>query len=731
MYLKSLEINGFKSFARNTNLEFKTNISAIVGPNGSGKSNVAEAFRFALGEQSMKNMRGKKGEDLIFSGRSARMNRAGVKVIFDNKDKGLDIDYDQVQMERIVFRDGVNDYILNKNKVRAKDITELLGSANVGSSGHHIISQGEADKILSVNPRERREIIEEGLGLRPYIFRKIESENKLEKTENNLKEVGIKQKINTPRVKFLAKEVEKIEKIKEQKEVLEKLYQEFFPQQKKIKARLNEVQNKINLVILEKEELEKKIKFKKEDVKNIEKKGSIGIQKDTRIEKLEAEIKGLSSLKFLEQRNLARFEYELKQLEIKKENWKKEFSSQQKNEDEFNFKLNDILNIENKFFQRKTENFAFEILKYFGIRKDRVLNKDFNENEFEKIEQEIIESNKKLKNIFEKEDIVSKKIRILLGSGENTAEIFGQEIKIEILVLEKELAVIFARSNSLQNEKIVILKELESFQKEEVFAISIFGTEKLRNFIEKEQEEDFFESELNLLEKIQRIRIILENNYSNSIRNDSEELIKEYNELVENQEFVKNELEDLEKNKEDLEKIIFEITEEITKRFRIGLDKINTEFSKFFSTLFLGGKAEIFLIKIPLKKNNEEGNKMEEFEIGVDIKISLPNKKIIGLAMLSGGERSLVSIALVFAMSAINPPPFIILDETDAALDEANSKRYGDMIEKLSEHSQLILITHNRETMSRAGILYGITMDAEGISRLLSVSLEEAEKVAK
>ena len=99
--------------------------------------------------------------------------------------------------------------------------------------------------------------------------------------------------------------------------------------------------------------------------------------------------------------------------------------------------------------------------------------------------------------------------------------------------------------------------------------------------------------------------------------------------------------------------------------------------------------------------------------------------------MLSGGERSLISIALLFAMSAINPPPFIILDETDAALDEANSKRYGDMLEKLAEHSQLILITHNRETMSRAGILYGITMDAEGVSRLLSVSLEEAEKVAK
>jgi chromosome segregation protein len=99
--------------------------------------------------------------------------------------------------------------------------------------------------------------------------------------------------------------------------------------------------------------------------------------------------------------------------------------------------------------------------------------------------------------------------------------------------------------------------------------------------------------------------------------------------------------------------------------------------------------------------------------------------------MLSGGERALTSIALIFAMSQVNPPPFLILDETDAALDEANSKRYGDMIESLSRKSQLILITHNRETMSRAGILYGVTMGGDGASKLLSVKFEDALAVAK
>ncbi len=99
--------------------------------------------------------------------------------------------------------------------------------------------------------------------------------------------------------------------------------------------------------------------------------------------------------------------------------------------------------------------------------------------------------------------------------------------------------------------------------------------------------------------------------------------------------------------------------------------------------------------------------------------------------MLSGGERALTSIALIFAMSQINPPPFLVLDETDAALDEANSRRYGDMLENLAKHSQLIVVTHNRETMSRAGVLYGVTMGSDAVSRLISVKFEEAEAYAK
>jgi chromosome segregation protein len=157
--------------------------------------------------------------------------------------------------------------------------------------------------------------------------------------------------------------------------------------------------------------------------------------------------------------------------------------------------------------------------------------------------------------------------------------------------------------------------------------------------------------------------------------------------------------------------------------------------------MFGGGEARLEIVReVKKKRRKTEGGMEEEPSMepeeekaseGIEIHVALPHKRTKGLMMLSGGERALTSIALLFAMSQVNPPPFIILDETDAALDEANSRKYGDMIEALSKHSQLILITHNRETMSRAGVIYGVTMAGEGHSKLLSIAFDDALAVAK
>jgi chromosome segregation protein len=210
----------------------------------------------------------------------------------------------------------------------------------------------------------------------------------------------------------------------------------------------------------------------------------------------------------------------------------------------------------------------------------------------------------------------------------------------------------------------------------------------------------------------------------------TEDLLKEYKEAQEHDEFLSKELEDLSQSVQNLLSLTQEMQEKLQEQFAAGMEKISQEFNTFFTLMFGGGSAELQRVTLKVRKNDEDEEE-QKTEEGVELNVQLPNKRVKGLEMLSGGERALASIALIFAMSQVNPPPFIILDETDAALDEANSRRYGDMIEALSKKSQLVLITHNRETMSRAGILYGITMGGEGVSKVLSVKFEEAAAVAK
>ena len=227
--LKELTISGFKSFAKKSELEFSVPIAAIVGPNGSGKSNVAESFRFVLGEQSVKSMRGKRGEDLIWGGSAqlTRGNRASVTILLDNSKRVFPLDFTEISIERIVHRDGQNEYLLNGSAVRLKDIQELLASANIGSTGHHIISQGEADRILSAGGKERREMIEDALGLKIYQYKRQEADRKLTKTLENVAHVESLRREALPHLKYLEKQVQKIEKSLEVQAQLKQVYAEY------------------------------------------------------------------------------------------------------------------------------------------------------------------------------------------------------------------------------------------------------------------------------------------------------------------------------------------------------------------------------------------------------------------------------------------------------------------------------------------------------------------------
>ena len=202
------------------------------------------------------------------------------------------------------------------------------------------------------------------------------------------------------------------------------------------------------------------------------------------------------------------------------------------------------------------------------------------------------------------------------------------------------------------------------------------------------------------------------------------QVLKEYGDVQERDTFLSNELADLEKTATSLIQLMQELEKELSRKFTEGITKITAEFNALFQIIFGGGSAKLALVKLEHKDDEIE-------EFGVDIAVDIPRKRVKNLDMLSGGERALTSIALLFAMSFVNPPPFLVLDETDAALDEANSQRYGAMLRNLSGKTQLIVITHNRQTMKEAGVLYGVTMGSDGVSRLLSLKFEEATAVSE
>ena len=192
MYLKSIEIQGFKSFANKIVFEFQNGITGIVGPNGSGKSNVADAVRWVLGEQSAKQLRGSKMEDVIFAGTEARkpVGFAYVSITFDNEDHALPVEYNEVTVTRKVFRSGESEYQLNGHSCRLKDITELFYDTGIGKEGYSIIGQGQIDKILSGRPEERRELFDEAAGIVKFKRRKAASIKKLENERENLVRVN-------------------------------------------------------------------------------------------------------------------------------------------------------------------------------------------------------------------------------------------------------------------------------------------------------------------------------------------------------------------------------------------------------------------------------------------------------------------------------------------------------------------------------------------------------------
>lgn len=718
--LKKLELTGFKSFANKTTLEFSPGITAVVGPNGSGKSNIIDALRWLLGERDARHLRGEKVGDLIFAGtpKKPRVGLAQASIYLDNSSQIFPVEYSEVVVTREVDRGGNSRYFLNQAEVRLKDLVDFFARARLGVRGLVVIGQGESDMFLRATPSERREMIEEILGLREYQLKKAEAERKLKNTSINLEKAEVLIREIAPHLRALKRQTSRWEKRSDLEEELKKFESIFYGSRfSEIQAELASLKPESVRVNHQISEEEKHLAELQKNVDKTEGTGS-GHHK---------ELKELQEGRTVHDTQKSKLEKEIGRLEAQIEFLReRDFESQ----DEIDIGL------------------AVPFLKRLKLQLDGLLSADF-----ETIKQEVINLAEEIKGIFR----VKKRTGMTLAEAEGYHKKYSAELTTVSLAQDKlknkerEVSNLIESKSGEFKEAIFryqakkdAIKELENYQNK-----LLFDEERARLKLQDLEEQvqiarvnwsDITNSVIAVPADFNRIsherNIMRLRGELASMGEVDEALIKEAKDTEERHQFLLIQSEDLKKAFNDLTNLKTELETKISTEFESALKKINVEFTKYFELMFGGGKAILNLksqiSNIKNKKEEVEGDTADNLQeedvapeqLGIDIEVSIPRKRITGLEMLSGGERSLVSIAVLFALAAVSPPPFLVLDEMDAALDERNARRFAEMLKELGKKTQFVLVSHNRATMEAAQVLYGITMGDDGTSKVLSLKLD-------
>lgn len=773
MYLRKLELNGFKSFANKTVLDFlpecdiasgakparndsrsdsgRCGITAIVGPNGSGKSNVADAIRWAIGEQSSKNLRGKKSEDVIFAGtdKKTRLGTASVTLYFDNSDKRIPLEFTEVSITRKVYRSGESEYLVNGSRVRLMDIIDLLAKAGIGKDSYCVITQGMSDAVLLASPVERRATFEDAAGVKQYQIEKERALRKIESTKENLARVDSLVIEIEPHLKNLRRQAEKAAqgkdiaaRLRSKQELLYGyLWHTFVSERGSLYNERQSIEGAIT-------QLETKTTTLETALQDVSRAFETNDEEDV----IERELTELRTLLNTSVRELSMLEGRLQgELEKRRDRESIEiipvdlhFVEARLDEvSELQIQLVDKLShVERLEDLQDIKEFAIVIRQRMAELKTQAHEGSVKMKKVSALpEAERQESDKRVADleamlvrlkgsIQEGEAVIQKKSEALAGIRER-----GRVDREQFFAREKELRdanIELQRKKDMLNELKVKLarvevreEDLTTLVREELSldppALTYDGTPVEREKLERE---------------ISRLKVEVEH-----IGMIDPLVVDEYQETEKRYTFLTTESADLKQAIESLKTVAREMDQKIDQEFQSAFLEIKKKFEEYFVLIFGGGKAELRLVKIPMRKQTESDEEekdeegltegIETFEMGIEIVVSPPGKRIHNLSMLSGGERSLTSLALLFAIIAHNPPPFAILDEVEAALDEANSRRFSRMLAELGEHTQFVAITHNRATMEQASLLYGVTMGDDGVSKLLSVKLDQLGEIGK
>ena len=925
MFLKSLEVFGFKSFADRTHIEFADGVTALLGPNGCGKSNVVDAVKWVLGEQAAKNMRAEKMEDVIFNGTESRkpLNVAEVSLTIANEQGLLPIDYSEITIKRRLYRSGESEYFINNNLAKLKDVRELFWDTGVGKAAYSVMEQGKIDQILSSKPEDRRYLFEEAAGITRFKVKRAEAERKLERTEENMRQVeGIlgEVKKSYDSLKVQAEKTIQYRELKEQifnyELDIQLLRLKGFTQDKTRKENdIKEISQKRDIIRKEIDEINATIVEHTDEVDAMQKQVN-SIQTEIYGLAIEQKAKSDSAKELVERQKEAKLK--VQQLEGRKSNIEEQI--EQLNEDiseqestlhELNKRLaeiaknisdfnDNILLAENQITENKnttsqindqiqqinqkiaelqvsleaiTEDIVKELdskLKDAGyssqarekaeeninhllaqisilasgrknLFSDFINVGNYSEGEVKKISENALSSFTEIENqlqeiknafaeytkitpafideflspegIITKKRVIDQQIQdnknIINEKQENISSLNEKNFELttkineyrntlkdlelnkvkmegqvettesEIRALKRELA---GKENSLReldNEIYTESKKLEDITDQvleiegEIASLEHKGralTKQIEDLerdinskskdvsgkqesVKKKSDElakyqaqlEKYNMDLNTSDiEIRNLKENFRDSHSRDLMEFEERMYtitvqpaelreklassrqkikdlgsvnfmapEEFAETKERYDFLSTQIADLVKARDDLKRITEEIRAESTELFLATYNKIKKNFHNMFRRLFGGGRAELRLI-----------DPQNVLESGVDIFAQPPGKKLENIALLSGGEKTMTAVALMFATYMVRPSPFCLLDEIDAALDEHNVTRFVQTLRDFANVSQYIIITHNKKTVTGASTMLGVTMEESGVSKVITIKLD-------
>jgi len=771
LYLKNITLQGFKSFKNKSKLFFESGISVIVGPNGSGKSNVSDAISWVLGEQSPKSLRGSSMGDVIFKSKNEEMGIAEVSLMFDNSNKLFDTEFRDVKFTRRVFMRGGSEYFINSSPCRLIDIQELTADSGIGKGLNIIMNQGKINEIAVLKPIERKTIIDDVLGISKHKNRRDKSLSKLQKVKNDINRIDdlmeeikrtmdpleIEAKraqkhseiLNLLRDEEISLFIARLNHLNSEWESENESYRKNKDELKKIASKILSTEKEKNYLLELIDEEQSKYEFWKNKIDwfNSEK---------NRLESIIALIESKKSV----------FSTLYNMLDLKFNSSMENIKEPQVQEPQFLLEKgrNGVDTSSLQRISNGLEGINSLLLKFLENLKKKLKDKNivcYVENEGNLIIEEI----KKLYKIIETsrsgKDAVSKKES--QEGNEKKIDNFKKRLdRIRIIKnicttnLERSRKIHSVAGGCLSVSEGIKNKLYPEFERRSSLIsgsqgkINELGSRLDQlNISRSNMENSIYKIDLKKEQIKEKVKSITENivdNYNLSIdyvfksydpssnTRQSEVKVKrfkneikkygnvnpnaaiEYNMIKKRFDFLANQKLDLVESKKNLEELIKNMNERIAGYFFKRFDEINLCFKNYFKILFPLGEGEMQLEKIDSESDDK---------IGVDLKVDIGNNKFAPISLLSGGEKTLVSIAFLFSIYSINPSPFYVFDEVDSTLDDVNISRFLTLVKKFSEKHQIIIITHQKRTMEVADTIYGVTMQSNGVSKIIS------EKIGK